>query len=211
MDCSSPGSSVHGIFLATVWGGLPFPPSEDLSDAGIKAASSALAADSLPLSHLGSPYKLFYIQFIVLDINVNEIIHVVVCSCKPVLVCSGCCDTIPQTGWLINRKKLFLTVLEAGSLRSECQPSQVLVRAVFQTVSQSVQLLSHFSHVQFCATLWTVAHQALLSMRFSRQECWSGLGLPCPPPGDLPDPGIEPVFPTSPTFSGRFFTTSATR
>ena len=39
-------------------------------------------------------------------------------------------------------------------------------------------------------TPWTVAHQAPLSMEFSRQEYWSG--LPWPPPGDLPDPGIEP-------------------
>ena len=39
--------------------------------------------------------------------------------------------------------------------------------------------------------LWTVAHQAPLSMGFSRQEYWSG--LPCPPPGDLPDPGIKPM------------------
>ena len=39
-------------------------------------------------------------------------------------------------------------------------------------------------------TLWTVAHQAPLSMSFSRQEYWSG--LPCTPPGDLPNPGIEP-------------------
>ena len=39
-------------------------------------------------------------------------------------------------------------------------------------------------------TLWTVVHQAPLSMEFSRQEYWSG--LPFPPPGDLPDPGIEP-------------------
>ena len=49
---------------------------------------------------------------------------------------------------------------------------------------------------QSCLTLltqWTVAHQAPLSMGFSRQEYWSG--LPCPPPGDLPDPGIEPGFP----------------
>ena len=41
------------------------------------------------------------------------------------------------------------------------------------------------------ATLWTVAHQAPLSMRFSRQDYWSG--LPCPPPRDLPNPGIEPT------------------
>ena len=43
------------------------------------------------------------------------------------------------------------------------------------------------------ANLWTVAHQASLSMGFSRQECWSG--LPFPFPGDLPDPQIKPVSP----------------
>ena len=42
----------------------------------------------------------------------------------------------------------------------------------------------------FSVTLWTVAHQAPLFLGFSRQECWSG--LPCPFPGDLPDPGIKP-------------------
>ena len=46
------------------------------------------------------------------------------------------------------------------------------------------------SHVQLCATLWTVSCQAPLSMEFSRQEYWSG--LPCPPPGDLPDQGLNP-------------------
>ena len=45
-------------------------------------------------------------------------------------------------------------------------------------------------------------------MEFSRQEYWSG--LPWPPPGDLPDPGIELVFLTSPALGGGFFTTSAT-
>ena len=43
------------------------------------------------------------------------------------------------------------------------------------------------------ATLWTVVRQAPLSMGFSRQEYWSG--LPCLPPGDLPDPGIKPASP----------------
>ena len=69
-------------------------------------------------------------------------------------------------------------------------------------------VLSHFSRVRLCATPWTVAHQAPLSMGFSRQEYWSG--LPCPPPGDLPDPGIEPRFLTSPALAGEFFTTNAT-
>ena len=50
---------------------------------------------------------------------------------------------------------------------------------------------SHFSHVRLFATPWIVAHQAPLSMGFSRQEFWSG--LPCPPPGDLLDTGIEPA------------------
>ena len=59
-----------------------------------------------------------------------------------------------------------------------------------------------------CATLWTVAHWAPLSMGFSRQEYWSG--LPCHPPGDLPDPGIKPASLTSLALAGRFFTTSAT-
>ena len=57
-------------------------------------------------------------------------------------------------------------------------------------------MLSYFSRVHLFATLWTVAHQAPLSMGFSRQEYWSG--LPCPPPGDLPNLGIEPSSLTSP-------------
>ena len=51
----------------------------------------------------------------------------------------------------------------------------------------------------------TVAHQAPLSMGFPRQEYWSG--LPCPPPGDLPDPETEPVSPASPALAGGFITT----
>ena len=50
------------------------------------------------------------------------------------------------------------------------------------------------SHVQIFATPWTVAHNAPLSMGFSRQEYWSG--LPFPSPKDLPNPGIEPRSPT---------------
>ena len=54
--------------------------------------------------------------------------------------------------------------------------------------------------------LWTVACQAPLSMGFSRQEYWSG--LPCPPSGDLPDPGTEPAsLNVSPALAGGFFTT----
>ena len=50
--------------------------------------------------------------------------------------------------------------------------------------------VNRLNHVQLFANLCSVARQAPLSMEFSRQESWSG--LPCPPPGDLPDPGIKP-------------------
>ena len=72
----------------------------------------------------------------------------------------------------------------------------------------SVCMLSHFSCVQLSATLWTVAHQAPLSMRFSRHEYWSGWS--CPPPEDLPDTRIEPASLRSPALAGGVFTTSTT-
>ena len=58
------------------------------------------------------------------------------------------------------------------------------------------------------AILWAVAHKSPLSMGFSRQEYWSG--LPCPLPGDLPNPGIEPSSHTSPTLADGFLTSSIT-
>ena len=71
-----------------------------------------------------------------------------------------------------------------------------------------VCMLSHFSHVQLFATLQTVAHQAPLSMGFSKQEYWSG--LLCSPPGDHLISGIKPTSLMSLTLAGRFFTTSTT-
>ena len=68
--------------------------------------------------------------------------------------------------------------------------------------------LSRFSHVWFFVTLWTVACQAPFSMGFSRQEYYSG--LPCPPPRDPPNPGIEPTSLMSPALAGKLFNTSTT-
>ena len=68
--------------------------------------------------------------------------------------------------------------------------------------------LSCFNCVQLFATLWTVAHKAPPSMGFSRKEYWSG--LPCPPPGDLQDPGTESMSPVSPAVAGMLFIASAT-
>ena len=74
-------------------------------------------------------------------------------------------------------------------------------------------LKKSFTQICFCCCLvarscptletpWTVAHQALQSVGFPREEYWSG--LPFPSPGDLSNPGIKP---TSPMLAGRFFTT----
>ena len=60
---------------------------------------------------------------------------------------------------------------------------------------ERVCVLCHFSRVRLSATPLTVARQAPLSLGFSRQEHWSG--WPCPPPRDLPQPGVEPVSPES--------------
>ena len=76
-----------------------------------------------------------------------------------------------------------------GSCRLEFSRQKVAAFFLFP-VHRCV--LRRFSRVQLFATLWTVARQAPLSMGFSGPEHWSG--LPCPPPGDLPDPETEPMF-----------------
>ena len=81
-------------------------------------------------------------------------------------------------------------------------------------------MLSHLTYVWLFVTLWTVAHQAPLSMGFSmdrntgkntntRQEYWRG--LPFHSPGDLPNPGIESESSASPELTGRFFTVEPLR
>ena len=77
-----------------------------------------------------------------------------------------------------------------------------------QSFMHRCAVLSRFSHAWHFATLLTVTGQASLSKGLSRQEYWSG--LPCPPPGDLPDPGIELASPVSSALAGGFSTTSAT-
>ena len=69
-------------------------------------------------------------------------------------------------------------------------------------------VLSHFSCVWFCVTLWTVAHQAPLPMGFSRQRLLEW--LPCSSPGDFPNPGIKPMSLMSPALVGGFFIISVT-
>ena len=89
---------------------------------------------------------------------------------------------------------------------SRCMPCSVEVPVEKGSPMLEAWLLSCFSCVQHFGTLWTVAHQAPLSMGFSRQEYWSG--LPRPPPGDFPDPGIDPSSLMSSASAGGLFTTS---
>ena len=89
----------------------------------------------------------------------------------------------------------------------------ILLREGEQLRASSVSLGDRFasacllSHVWHCTAPWTVAFQAPLSVEFSRQEHWSG--LPCPPPGDLPNPGTKSTSLPCSSLAGRFFTTSA--
>ena len=76
------------------------------------------------------------------------------------------------------------------STKIKLQPVSSWLLAINQYHGEDVCMLSSFSHVQLFVTPWTVAHQAPLSMGFSRQEYWSE--SPFPSPGDLSNPGIKP-------------------
>ena len=89
-------------------------------------------------------------------------------------------------------------------LRSLGKQSKFKKRESIKQVKCYTCMLSLFSRVGLFATLWTVALQAPLSMGFSRQEYWSG--FPCPPAGDLPNPGIEPRSPAAPALQLDCFT-----
>ena len=97
--------------------------------------------------------------------------------------------------WLISRINVTETLW--------CSPETITILLIGYAC-----VLSCFSCVQLFVTSWTIAHRAPLSMGFSRQEYWGGSS--CPPPGNLPDPGIEPESFTSPALAGRLFTTSTT-
>ena len=111
---------------------------------------------------------------------------------------------------------MYMYKYEYVKLQSECAVILTVAwrlthnrgKTADQAIALHVCLLSCFSRVQLCATLRTIAYQAPLSMGFSRQEYWNG--LPCPLPGDLPDPGIKLMSVMSPALTGGFSTISAT-
>ena len=105
--------------------------------------------------------------------------------------------------WWTGRTGVFWSVVT----KSQIQLSD-WTELILGILSPYVYVLNHLSHAQLFVILWTVAWQAPLSMEFSRQEYWGG--LPFPTPVDLPNPGIEPAFLTSPALARGFFTSSTT-
>ena len=105
---------------------------------------------------------------------------------------------LPTRSVSIKCQVRFLQTLETCELCGAHRP-------LHQPLNLCACMLSPLSHFLLFATPWAVTHQAPLSMGFSRQEYCSG--LLCPPPGRLPNPGIEPLSLISPALAGRLFTT----
>ena len=99
-----------------------------------------------------------------------------------------------------HQKALFSSI---SSLRSASRIFLIATLELGAWCPVSACVLSPFKCIQLCETQSIVVHEAPLSVRFSRQEYWSG--LPCPPPGDLPDPGIKSASLMSPALAGGLF------
>ena len=89
-----------------------------------------------------------------------------------------------------------LSLTGFGPFSSQTRAKFVCLKIIFKVYSPShlafdIDIDKSLSCARLLETLWTVAYPAPLSMGFSRPEYWSG--LPCPPPGDLPNPGIKPA------------------
>ena len=109
----------------------------------------------------------------------------------------------------LHRQARQLTSCSSTAMKQYMIPGKLVIY-IYIYIHLSIQYLHYvcaqsLSHLRLSATPWIVTHQASLSMGLSWWEYWSV--LPCPPPRDLPDWGIEPMFPVIPALAGRFFTT----
>ena len=101
-------------------------------------------------------------------------------------------------------KWVVLKGQESGQI---LQRTGELLKVAVRALYSSIVACMHAPSSDSFETLGTTARQAAPSKAFSRQEYWSG--LPCPPPGELPDPGMETASPPSLALAGKFITTSA--
>ena len=112
---------------------------------------------------------------------------------------------VTSSGWLPTSTGYGNSSLISTTYNLQRQRGPLCPRSWLKNSTSCVHKLIY---VRLFATPWTVAHQAPLSMGFSRQEYWSGLLFPTP--GDLPYPRIEPTFLVLPALAGRFFTPGPT-
>ena len=166
MHCSSPGSSVHGVFQARIleWAAISFSRASSWP----RILTQVYCIGGRFFTNWATKEGL---EILVVDISRRIYLH----ECP--------------FGWL--------SVPKPDSM-------ELPIGLCWGCVCM---MLSHFSHVQLFGTLCTVARQPPLFMRFSRQECCSG--LPCSSPGYLPDPGVKPASLLSPPLAGRLFTWKA--
>ena len=120
------------------------------------------------------------------------------------IVIRKCAWLLQSHGWPQSLHTLLSAFVQVHRHHSQYCFQQILGDNVYPGCACK---LSHFSHVGFFVTSWTIARQAPLSTGFSKQENWNGLS--CPFPGDPLEPGIKPTSLMSPELIGGFFTTSA--
>ena len=242
MDCSLPGSSVHGILQAPLsmgfsrqpWSGLPFSSPGDLSDPGIEPVSPALQADFFHLlSRQGSPrFCCIYILFCPFPViwpslqqsqgRKDRQIWALITSLSPYLqwestifqcshndqyggfqVAESMPGILTRSNWQWDQVR-FATSTPSSPCWGTGQHRWITVskqQLNFSTcsllfITRGTQLRTNKTCcvcVRFLAIPRTVACQAPLSVGSSRQEYWSE--LLCPPPWDVPDPGLEPRSP----------------
>ena len=189
------------------WSGVLFPSPGHLPNPGIEPKPSTLQVDSLPPETAGKPnwssdiYLLMSLLSNSFCFIQTETLRIYLCQ-KPLTCSSLYLDGILTR--LKKQKEEIVEIILPYILGKQCisENSQTPLLIVLAC------MLSRFSRVRPCATQWTVAYQAPLSMGFSKQKYWSG--FPCPPPGDLPDPGFELASLTSLELAGRFVTISIT-
>ena len=193
MDCSPLGSSVHGVFQARILQWVAISSSRKSSWPRDWTLVSCIVGGFFTTEPPGKPWMHIEGRGYILPIFMFPINSSFSHPFSNYLLCT---TSMPSTLIGIYRDISVSEIKITPSWhlyfsRSELHACQVA-----------------FSSVWLFANLWIVACQAPLSMKFFRQVYWSG--LPCPPPGDLPNSGTELMSLMSPALAGGFFTTSIT-
>ena len=155
MDCSLPGSSVHGISRKEYWRGLPFPPPGYLPDPRIKPAPLKYPALAGGFFTTSTTWEARYK-------------HAAAAAAKSLQSCPTLCNPIDGSP----PGSAVPGILQARTLE--------WVAISFSNAWKRTVKVKSLSHVRLLATPWTAAYQASLSVGFSRQEYWSGLPLASP-------------------------------